>query len=165
MKEISCRGLAAALRLLLGSASAPAQGVERHGADSTFTEKGLVVMWAVLRGPDEEGPQVHLQIVKEPASPYRGFAVLALDPFSGEVREERPAAPLQERNRIVKPRSSFQYFSSQRLRCYEAARPAAGQAPELTVYYLGVPDTSPEFNTLQELEDYFRDTLRRLSGG
>ncbi len=32
----------------------------------------------------------------------------------------------------------------------------------MTVYYLGVPDTSPEFLSEKEIEDYFVKALERL---
>lgn len=166
MRATAGRLLAVVLLWALGSAPARAQPAEHHGADSTFVAQGLTVMWAVLRGQDEESTQVHLLIVKSSprADAYRSFTVLSADPFSGEIREELRAAPLKEQNRIVKPRSAYQYFSSQRLLFYAGADPAPEQAPDLTIYYLGVPDTSPEFNALEDLDAYFRDTLRRLSG-
>ena len=141
-----------------------AQGVEFHGADSTFQTEGLVLMWAVLRGADEASTQVVLDIVKTSpaAARYRFYSVAVADPFTGESRIEVEADPLEEKNRILRARPDFQIFSNRRILFFADEASAALGQPELTVFYQGVPDTSPEFAELEVLESYFEQVLQRL---
>jgi hypothetical protein len=141
-----------------------AQGVEFHGADSTFQTEGLVLMWAVLRGTDEASTQVVLDIVKTSpeAERYRFYSVIVEDPFTGESQIEVEAALLEEKNRILRVRPDFQIFSNRRISFFTDRYSASLGKPELTVFYQGVPDTSPEFSDLQCLESYFNQVLQRL---
>jgi hypothetical protein len=142
-----------------------AQGAEYHGADSTFEIEGLVLMWAIWRGPDEGSTQVVLDIVKSSsaADRYRFYSVMAVDPFTGESRPEVQAQPLAAENRVLRARPDFQIFSARRILFFADEPTTTGGPAELTVYYQGVPDTSPEFSELGELEAYFDGVLQRLS--
>jgi hypothetical protein len=144
---------------------ATAQGVEYHGADSTFQKEGLVLMWAILRAADEASTQVVLDIVKasSAAAPYRFYSVIVADPFTGESRIEVEAERLAEKNRVLRARPDFQIFSNRRILFFTDEKSVALGEPQLTVYYQGVPDTSPEFADLEELEAYFLQVLQRLS--
>lgn len=165
IRALCTAGLVACL-LGLGGAPARGQGVELHGADSTFVAEGLALMWAVLRGQDEESTLVHLRIAKlsPAAEAYRFFSMISVDPFSGDSRVELRGAPLEEDNLVVMPRSTYQSFSSKRLLFHRDAGGPDGPEAALTIYYLGLPDTSPEFADLEALRAYFDDTLRRLAG-
>jgi hypothetical protein len=164
VKRIVLLILFAVTALCPGTSQLAAQGVEYHGADSTFQKEGLVLMWAVLRATNEASTQVVLDIVKTSpaATRYRFYSVVAVDPFSGESRIEVEAAPLEEKNRILRARPDFQIFSNRRIFFFADKAGADLGQPELTVFYQGVPDTSPEFAELEPLESYFQQVLERL---
>jgi hypothetical protein len=166
MKRIAVLVLCSGIVLGAGIRQLPAQGMDIHGADSTFRAEGLVLMWAVLKGNDEASTMVVLDLVKAApaADRFRFYTVLAVDPFTGETRPELEAEPLQARNRVLRARPDFQLFSARRILFFADAESAAAVRPELTVYYQGVPDTSPEFGQLQDLEAYFSGVLERLGG-
>jgi hypothetical protein len=149
----------------IGVGLAAAQGVELHGADSTFRAEGLALMWAVWRGADEASTRVVLDIVKtSPAADrFRFYSVVAVDPFTGDSRPEVEGQPLAQENRVLRARPDFQVFSARRILFFAGKNNAELGRPELTVYYQGVPDTSPEFADLQALEEYFDGVLRRLN--
>jgi hypothetical protein len=156
--------LCAAVLLMAGMPRLAAQGVEVHGADSTFRTRGLVLMWAVLTGEDEPSTRVVLDLVKAApgAEGFRFYTVLSVDPFTGETRVELEAEHLEARNRVLRSRPDFQLFSARRIFFYNDAEAAAAGRPELTVYYQGVPDTAPEFSDPAELDAYFAGVLERL---
>jgi hypothetical protein len=45
---------------------------------------------------------------------------------------------------------------------YAKAEDLLKEKPAMIVYYLGVPDTSPEFMTEREIENYFEKAISRL---
>ena len=141
-----------------------AQGVELHGADSTFQTEGWVFMWAVLRATDEASTQVVLDIIQASAEAarYRFYSVEAVDPFSAESLTELEAQPLKTKNRVLRARPEFQIFSNRRILFFTDESSAALRQPQLTVYYQGVPDTSPEFGNYDDLDAYFVGVLQRL---
>ena len=51
------------------------------------------------------------------------------------------------------PRSEFHFFAS--------ANTVAEGKPELLIYFLGVPDTTPEFATAATLDRYLADRIER----
>ena len=164
MKRIIFFILFTVTALCPGIIQLPAQGIEFHGADSTFQTEGLVLMWAVLRATDEESTQVVLDIVKtSPAAErYRFYSVVVADPFTGEKQIEVEAAALEEKNRVLRARPDFQIFSNRRILFFTDESSAALGQPEITVFYQGVPDTSPEFAEIDLLESYFEQVLQRL---
>ena len=143
-----------------------AQGGEYHGADSTFSAEGLALLWATLKAPREEDTLVYLKIVRTSAvsDPYRCFAVLAVDPFSGEIQEEVRAQLLGPEALAARPRPSFQEYPASRILFYTGVQGCGQGPPEMTVYFLGIPDTTPEFTDFGALEAYLAEALRRLGG-
>ena len=164
MKRIIIVILFAVTALCPGVVQLAAQGVELHGADSTFQTEGLVLMWAVLRGTDEQSTQVVLDIVQASAAAerFRFYSVEAVDPFTGESRIELEAQPLRGKNRVLRARPEFQIFSNRRILFFTDESSAALGRPQLTVYYQGVPDTSPEFGNYDDLDAYFVQVMQRL---
>ena len=59
---------------------------EYHGADSVFETPDLIILWAILKGPDEEHSWVYIKIVfpGDGPNPWQTFRVEAVDPFSRE---------------------------------------------------------------------------------
>ena len=63
------------------------------------------------------------------------------------------------------PRAHFADIPRTELRLYESAAAAQNDVPTLVVFFLGVPDTTPEFATEDKLQAYLSDRVARLSGG
>ena len=86
----------------------------------------------------------------------------AIEPFSKEkewvVKEEE----LKRENSVKSIRSSFRDKTARRILFYRSRQAFEKENPDLVVYYLGVPDTSPEVLSEKEMEDYFRKAQERL---
>jgi len=141
--------LALALLLIAGSPCARSQEVV-HGADSLFVAPALKIAWAVQRGANEESTLVLLRIANS-AGRYRQVSLDGVEPFSKKRKILVSVRPLPASIELTVPRSSFTEYPSCEIHLY---REAAGQSPSLTVYYLGVPDTTPEFATAQDAQAY-----------
>jgi len=88
--------------------------------------------------------------------------VEAIDPFSKEkewvVKEEE----LKRENSVKSIRSSFRDKTARRILFYRSRQAFEKENPDLVVYYLGVPDTSPEVLSEKEMKDYFEKAQERL---
>ena len=139
--------------LLLAAAHASGQTREQHGAGDVFASDGVSIVWAVLRGANEDQTQVRLRVFAEP-SRYTHFAVLGIDPFS---KKEAPlAAPLAAAPPATMSisRSRFAQFPRTDVRFFSSERDIAAGRPTLVIFYLGVPDTTPEFENEAKLTRY-----------
>ena len=125
-----------------------------HGSADVFAAPGVALAWGILRGATEAATLVVVRIAAD------------RDAFgSGERRRRRsvhaaraaaPAADARQR-----PASTFAcrarispIFRAPSSACSRPRRPAPSDAPKLVVYYLGVPDTTPEFASATALETY-----------
>ena len=129
---------------------------EVHGTSDGFAGSGVAIAWAVLRGTSEETTLIVLRVAADPGL-YSRVVVDGVDPFSKErqaVAGERPIGAFSD---IRMPRARFADFPRTELRF---SGPTG--KPALVVYYLGVPDTTPEFATGARLEAHLADRLRRL---
>jgi hypothetical protein len=135
-----------------------------HGADSLFEREGIVILWAILKGSTEESSWVYIKIIQTGGGPasFQLFGVEAVDPFSNQKEWVVKGEPLKRENMVKSIRASFREKTARRVLFYEKAEDLLKETPAMIVYYLGVPDTSPEFMTEREIEDYFRQTVRRM---
>ncbi len=152
-----------ALLLLACPALAAAQGQEVHGADSVFGGDGVAIAWGVLKGAIEEETQVIIRIVPTRAT-YAYVSVEAVDPFSGGRRLALSARPLEEPEDVRSPRWTFGDFPRREIHLYRTADDLRAGNPALTVYYLGVPDTTPEFTSETALFAYLASALAKVRG-
>jgi len=143
------------LALLLCSPGGWSQEVV-HGAHSLFEAPTIKVAWTIRKGAMEEDSTVVLRIVNRTGA-YQQVRLDGVDPFSKARRVLVAAHPLDRSIDLSVPRSSFAEFPSCEIHFY--AKDATAAAPSLTVYYLGVPDTTPEFKTAQDAEAYLAKTL------
>jgi hypothetical protein len=159
MKTLSRLALAAALAFaLVGTAQGADLPREVHGSADAYAEPGLALAWGVLRGADDATTQVTIRIVADPAT-YARVAVTGRDPFT---QGEQPLlAPIATKGLadLAIPRSHFADFPRTELRFYGAADDSADAA--LVVFYLGVPDTTPEFAQAQRLDVYLGERIER----
>lgn len=141
-----------------------AQSNEYHGADSIFKANGIIVVWAIEKRGNDVSPLVYLRIVRTPSSEgtFRYFTVLAVDPFSKASRTLVDGQPLHDQNTVTAELAAFQEYSARRILLYATDEELRAETPSMVVFYQGVPDTSPEFLSVQKLEAYFSDTVQRI---
>ncbi|HET7875092.1 MAG TPA: hypothetical protein VFN71_06160, partial [Methylomirabilota bacterium] len=68
---------------------------------------------------------------------------------------------LNDQADIRSPRASFGSYPRREIHLYRSAVDMRAHKPALTIYYLGVPDTTPEFKTKDGLESYFAVAIGR----
>ena len=156
---MSARCVAARLALAAGLAwmtlDARAQAI--HGVADAFARPGVALAWGVLRGKSDADAIVVVRV--ETTSPAYAFvAVDAIDPFTKQRKAVQAAIPTAGGVDLRIPRASFADFPRTE---FKFASDDKGAAPALVVYYLGVPDTTPEFPTQEALSRYLVDRLAR----
>jgi hypothetical protein len=135
---------------------------EFHGADSVFEREGITILWAILKGPTEESSWVYIKILNSGKGPFQIFSVEAVDPFSKEKEWVVKGKKLEKENPVRGVRASFRDKTARRILFYRSTEAFEKENPDMTVYYLGVPDTSPEVPSEKEMEDYFEKAIKRL---
>jgi hypothetical protein len=130
-----------------------AQSGTIHGADSVFAAPGVSIVWGVLRGPTEPETLVVMRI-NNPAARYGYLRVEGVDPFTGRREAVGAGMPLGARADVTSPRSTFADLPRRDIHLYASEADWHARKPALTVYYLGVPDTTPEFGSRADLDAY-----------
>jgi hypothetical protein len=130
-----------------------AQGLVVHGADSVFADPDLGIVWGVLKDQAEERTMVVIR-VSNPAGRYAHVTVDGVDPFTQRRVALVEGMPLGASADIRMPRGSFSDLPRREIHLYASGVDWRTRRPGLTVYYLGVPDTTPEFTTEAALEAY-----------
>jgi hypothetical protein len=129
-----------------------------HGADSLFVAPTVRIAWAVRKGASEDAATVVVRIVNS-AGAYGSVRLDGIDPFSKSHKVLAPVRPLTGQVDLAVPRTEFAEFPSCEIHLYQSGAASDDQAPYLTVYYLGVPDTTPEFSTGQAMDAYLEKIL------
>ena len=157
------RLMLAVLTFAAGMAAVHAADAPRevHGVADAYGEEGVALAWAVLRGDTEAATQVVIRIAADPGR-YARVAAVATNPFSQRQQQLLRAVPIDGVVDIRVPRAQFADFPRSEIRFYGAATPAAAEAPALIVFYLGVPDTTPEFKSEAMMDAYLVDRLARF---
>ena len=154
----------ACLALACGAA-APAAAAEPqreiHGMAEAYAGQGVALAWAVLRGANEAATIVVIRIVADPDL-YPVVVAIGSNPFSQTTRSLLPATPNAGSVELRAARAQFADFPRTELRFYGSAPAAQSDTPRLAVYYLGVPDTTPEFATEASLAAYLADRIARM---
>ena len=137
---------------------------EYHGADSVFEKEGIVVLWGILKGKDEDSSWVYLKILNAAGEKrnFQLFSVEAVDPFSNEKEWMVRGQRLEEENRVKSVRSSFTDKTVRRILFFITRRNLEENKPDMVIFYRGIPDTTPELLSEQDLELYFKQALERL---
>ena len=130
---------------------------EVHGHSDVFAAEGVMIAWGVLRGATEEATSIVLRVAADPGL-YARIAADGVDPFTGGRKAVLPERPLAGLPDVRIPRPHFADFPRTELRFV-----AAGAAPVLVVFYLGVPDTTPEFANEAGLNAHLADRIARLA--
>ncbi len=131
-----------------------------HGGDSTFAGHGIVVLWGVLRGADEATTAVVLRIVR--VDPTLGaIAVDGIDPFSQRRATVTPPATLGATHEVRVPRAWFGVHPRTEIHLGRSPEDLAAGRRRLTIYFTGVPDTTPEVASEAALAAFFERALTR----
>jgi len=157
------RGIVLALALFLWPAPSPGQGHEVHGENSVFAGEGIAIAWGILKAAVEDQSQVILRIVPL-GQPFAAVRIEAVDPFTTKRDVVLDGQPLRDRLDIRSPRGSFADFPRREIHLYRTAADWQARRPTATVYYLGVPDTTPEFISEAGLFAYLYDALAKMQG-
>jgi len=137
---------------------------EVHGAGDAYSEAGVVLAWAVLRGQSEAATTVVVHIAADPQR-YAVVSALASNPFSQRKQALLAPTPTGSVVELRVPRAQFADLPRSELRFYASTSDAQVDAPSLVVFYLGVPDTTPEFAAEAAMNAYLADRLARAGSG
>ncbi len=151
--------------LLLLPEGVNGQPEELAGADAAFAGRGIAILWGVLRGPDESRTRVVLQVERlGPQVPWRFASIEAVDPFTGQRELVRLALNLETDpvSTVETPREGFVAKPGRRISFYRDAGALQEGRPGLVVFYVGIPDTVPEFDSRTDLAEHFRRARERL---
>ena len=151
------------LGLLAGAVPAAGQVREVHGENSVFSGPGVVIVWGILRTPVEDHTQVVMRIAV-PDRAYAAVAVDAVDPFTRARRPVLDARPLGEELGVPSRRQLFADFPRREIHHYRTAEGPRAGPPVVTIYYLGVPDTTPEFTSEATLIAYLTAAVTKTRG-
>ncbi len=133
---------------------------EVHGSAEAFAAPGVALAWGVVRGTDEAATVVVLRIAAQRAA-YPWLAVAGSDPFTQNRKQIIPATASGDVAEVRAPRTHFAEFPRTEVRFYDSAAAAHGDKPALVVFFLGVPDTTPEFTTEDRLQSYLTGRVAR----
>ena len=162
------KGMRARL-LLLGCACAAALSTaaalarEVHGMADAIALPGVALAWAVARGAGSGDATVVIRIAVD-AEMSRFAEATGIDPFTQGRNTVLGATRIGRSIDLELPRAHFADFPRTELRFFESEAAMRNNAPNLVVFYLGVPDTTPEFATAKALDAYLTDRIARLRG-
>ena len=145
--------MAVLFALVAPFAAAQPPAHEVHGFSDVFVEPEVAIAWGVLRGKDDADAKVVVRIDADPLA-YALVSVTGLDPFIPLRRVLLGPTRLQPGFEFISPWPRFVDYPRTDLLFYRTSAEADAGTPALTVYYLGVPDTTPEFATETQLKDY-----------
>ena len=154
------RALVAGL-LTAATAVAHAQAPrEVHGSGDAYADPDVGLAWAVLRGTSEAATMVVMRIAADPVK-YPWIAVAGVDPFTKAEQPLQPAMQVVRAIDVRVARSRYAELPRTEIRLFGSAAAAQAGTPRLTIFYLGVPDTTPEFADAAKLDAYLADRIAR----
>ena len=129
-----------------------------HGANSVFAAPTVKVGWVVQKGSSEESTLVVMRVVNR-LGQYRQVRLDGVDPFTNTRKALISPQVLAESIDLSVPRSGFAELPSCEIHLYRSEAASGDEQPSLTIYYLGVPDTTPEFASAREARAYLAKAL------
>ena len=136
---------------------------EVHGESDAFGTVGAALAWGVVRGPNEAETAVVVRIVSDPAL-YPWLAAAGRDPFTQGTQPLLAAVRNPGLTDVRSARANFADFPRTEFRFYDSAAAVRQGSPALVVFFLGVPDTTPEFETEEKLQTHLANAITRLRG-
>jgi hypothetical protein len=147
--------------VLIAALASPAMAQQVvHGENSIFVSPSVKLGWAVKRGTSEAETLVIIRVIASDAA-YRAVRVDGVDPFTKDRKEFVAARPFDRETDLAIPRAQFADHPSTEFHFFASADDAVANKPKLTVFYLGVPDTTPEFAGQIEAEAYLEKMLKK----
>ena len=137
---------------------------EIHGSGETYAGEGIALAWAVLRGSDEAATQVVVRIVADQER-YPLIGAISRNPFTQKTKPLLGAIRSAGDVELRIARTSFAEFPRTEFGFYASPEAAKADEPRLVVYFLGVPDTAPEFAADAKLAAYLDDRMARVRAG
>lgn len=135
---------------------------EMHGMSDAFAAPGVALAWGVLRGTGDSPAVVDVRIAVDPMT-YPRVVVVGRDPFSSRERV-LAASPTPGLTDLRVPRTSFARYPRTEFRFFATAAAEPAETPKLVVYFLGVPDTTPEFPNEARLDASLSERIARARG-
>ena len=130
----------------------PAAGTrEVHGSADAFAAERTALAWAVLRAAKEEDAAVVIRIDAD-AQAYAWIEVVGRDPFTQRQERFLAATAVGGPFDLKVPRARFADFPRTEIRLWRSGPPPNAAPPALVIYYLGVPDTTPEVVRAADLD-------------
>jgi hypothetical protein len=153
--------VALGLAMGVGMPSVAAESPQQvHGSADVYSAPGVALAWGVLRGADEATTTVVVHIVAD-VNAFPWVSVIGSDPFSDRKRTVLAAVSIDGGVDVRSSRQQFGDFPRTEIRFYASAAAAAENNAQLVVYFLGVPDTTPEFTTTAALDRYLANRIER----
>ena len=153
--------IGAAIAAAIAPASPAAEpALEMHGMADAFAAPGMTLAWGILRGASEAATFVVLRIVADPAE-FPVVAATGTDPFTQRTVPLLAATPNAGKIDVRVSRAHFADYPRTEIKFFASASATPSPAPKIIVYYLGVPDTTPEFASEAALDASLVDRLAR----
>jgi hypothetical protein len=139
---------------------ARAQAPQLHGADTVLIAPTVTIIWGVLRDPKQELALAVARVINT-ARRYDFVTLEAVDPFSGRRATVAAAVPLNDQAELRSPRGSYADYPRREFQFYRSAADLRAKRPALTVYYVSLPDTTPELRSEAALQAWFSLALNQ----
>jgi hypothetical protein len=133
-----------------------AQTEEIHGSGAVFASDDIGIVWAVHKQATGDKATVWWRIVNRKAK-FSHVSMDGVDPFSKKRERVTPTVALSAELNLSSDRDTFADLTSRQIHFYLNAADAQADKPAVTVYYLGVPDTVPEFTDEAKMNAYLRE--------
>ena len=147
---------------VLAQAADPAAAVELHGASDVFAAPGVTIAWGILRGATEDATLVVLRMAVD-AKTFTHVAVDGVDPFTRERHPLLAGRPVASMIELRTPRPRYAELPRSEVRLFGSAEALRNSAPALVIYYVSIPDTTPEFASAMALGGYLDDRIAKAT--
>jgi len=152
---------AAGLLLLLAVAPGPAAGADVvEGKDAVFAERGVVVLWAILKGTDDSRSAVVVRVLALDGA-AAAYAVEGVNPKTGARRALLAAKVLDGWEEVRLSPATLAELPRTELHFAGRLEDSMAGRHALTVFFAGVPATTPEVGSEGALSAYFAGALNR----
>jgi hypothetical protein len=151
--------IAVAFAALALRGAGPAEGqTSVHGATSEFAHPTLKLVWAIRKGATEDATDVVIRAANV-ADAYRWLRVDGVDPFSKARVVLTESRPFERQTDLVIRRAKFADHPSAEIHLFRSEDDLRAERPALTVFYLGIPDTTPEFTRAEAVDAHLARML------
>ncbi len=150
IRAAALAGVLLATWLALTPARAADATREVHGSADAFAQPGIALAWGVLRARREDDTAVVLRVEPDTRA-YAWVEIIGRDPFTQGQAVLFPATEVAGAFDVKILRARFADHPRTEIRLWPRDRPPPS-APALSIYFAGVPDTTPELVRADELD-------------